>query len=175
MAMSRTRRAGQGALAAAIFAVLGLLLASAAAAAKPAAAPPGNSAVNQYTESFPSANGPQQSSSTKEGDAGPSPRRALGTRNASRLQGRGPEGQALAELAAATAPGGAKHGAGGGQGGQGADGAPDSQGSSGTTAVLGQALSTSASGKLGPWLPLILLATVVWACLYAWLRRPRSA
>jgi hypothetical protein len=174
--MSRTRRAGQGALAAGIFAVLGLLLASTATATgKPAAAPPGNSAVNQYTESFPSANGPQQSNSTKEGDAVPSPRQVLGARNAKRLQQHGPEGQALAELVATTAPAGAKQDGGTGQGGRKAADAPGSQGSSGTGAVLGQALGTSASGKLGWWLPLILLATVVWACLYAWQRRPRSA
>lgn len=175
MAMSRTRRAARGTLAAAILAVLGLVPATPPALAKPASAPPGNSAVNQYTESYPSANGPRLSRSTKEGAAVPSPRQALGAGDARRLQERGPEGRALAELAAATAPAGAADGGGGGNGGKGGAVGGREEGSSGSGAVLGEALGTSASSKMGVALPLILLATVVWAALYAWRRRLRSA
>lgn len=58
--------------------------------------PPGNSAVNQYTETYPTAKGGAPASETGER----SPAESLGARNADKLEGLGPEGRAAAELAA---------------------------------------------------------------------------
>ena len=63
--------------------------------------PPGNSAANQYTESLPSAGGEKGG---KGGGGTTAPSRALGTRNAQRLDAQGPTGEAAAEVAAETAP-----------------------------------------------------------------------
>jgi hypothetical protein len=87
-----------GLLAAAFaFAVL-----SASASAAPYV-PPGNSAATQYTEAVPTAGGPKATSKGKQGQ-NRSPSRVLGTRNAEKLDAQGPQGQAAAELATATAP-----------------------------------------------------------------------
>lgn len=64
--------------------------------------PPSNSAATQYTEAFPTAGGQKQVKG-KHTDGG-KPATVLGTRNAHRLDEQGPEGQAAAEVAAATAP-----------------------------------------------------------------------
>lgn len=140
---------------------------AAATAAAPAAAPPGNSAVNQYTETFPTAEGPRETNSLQT--ARPrSPRRALGAPKARRLQASGADGRRLAALAAATAPRrAAGRSAAGGQG--------QTRGGSAGAAVAGQALGTSSSGRLGLVLPLIIVASVVWAVSFAWRRRLRSA
>jgi hypothetical protein len=61
--------------------------------------PPENSAANQYTESFPGAGGEKGGKGKKV-----TPADTLGTRNAKRLEERGPDGKAAAELAAETAP-----------------------------------------------------------------------
>jgi hypothetical protein len=87
---------------------LGLLVATIAALAMPPIAtaeylvPPGNSAVTQYTESYPTAGGGKNSE--KAGEESPTPAQALGKRNAKRLESQGEDGQAVAEVAAATAP-----------------------------------------------------------------------
>jgi hypothetical protein len=88
------------------FAVTAAIGALVAALALPAAAgaeyyvPPGNSAVNQYTESFPSAGG--ESGGKKRHAA--TPAEAIGAGNAKRLKSKGADGHAAAEVAAETAP-----------------------------------------------------------------------
>jgi hypothetical protein len=63
--------------------------------------PPENSAVNQYTEAVPTARGHKD----VNGDGGrPKPAKVLGSRNARKLDDRGPVGRATAEVAAETAP-----------------------------------------------------------------------
>lgn len=87
---------------------LGLLAAAIAALAIPAAAaaedlvPPDNSAVNQYTESFPTAGGDKDSEKVKE--TGVTPAQTLGAKNAKRLEQQGEDGRVVAEVAAETAP-----------------------------------------------------------------------
>jgi hypothetical protein len=65
--------------------------------------PPGNSAVNQYTESIPTPGGHRDTEDRPKKESR-SPDRALGSRNAQRLEAQGPDGRAAAEAAAATAP-----------------------------------------------------------------------
>lgn len=81
-------------------ALLVVLVAAAPAAAEPVI-PPENSAANQYTESFPTGGGDRNAYA--EGDE-ISPGKVLGKRNAEKLDEKGPEGRAVAELAAETAP-----------------------------------------------------------------------
>ena len=181
---------------------LGLLAAAIAILAAPAAAsaeylvPPGNSAVTQYTESFPTAGGDKNSEKVGEGDR--SPEKTLGKRNAERLEAQGEDGVVVAEVAAETAPAssapapaptstpedeGKQPGKAAQAGkaetdvapavpsGSGGPGDPGPDGSSGLGEVLGQATGTS-SGQMGLLLPLALLATLAWAL--AFLRRQRS-
>jgi hypothetical protein len=85
-----------------------LPLAAIAILALPAAAiaespiPPGNSAVNQYTESLPTPGGHQDTERDKRGRGSPS--KALGSRNAQRLEAQGSDGSAAAAAAAETTP-----------------------------------------------------------------------
>lgn len=87
---------------------LGILAAAIAALALPSAAagenlvPPDNSAVNQYTESFPTAGGDKDSEKAKE--TGVTPAQTLGAKNAKRLEAHGEDGRVVAEVAAETAP-----------------------------------------------------------------------
>jgi len=156
------------------------LLAALPPAALPCAAgaeqllPPGNSAANQYTEAYPTSGG----DASVRGAQPRSPAKALGAKNARRLERLGPEGRAAADLAAATAPAGRTGGTpsqrdGGGAmgGGTEPDGELDPAGSSGLAQVLGEATGASADGELGPLLPLIVIATVVSAVAYVWRRR----
>lgn len=147
---------------------LGLCLAGPAAAQ--GVVPPGNSAVNQYTETYPTPEGGAPASDTGER----SPTQSLGARNARKLEGLGPEGQAAAELAAATAPA-PKHGK--TTGGKGAREVAAGQpgGSSGLGEVLGQATGASSSGQLGLLLPLAILAAVAGSLAFLWRRRRRTA
>jgi len=165
---------------AALITILGLLAAILVAAAGPAVAhgttvvPPGNSGVNQYTETYPSSGG------EATGGGGRSPSSALGGRNAHRLEALGPEGKAAASLAASTAPsrevagedrhrevaGRTEHGGPASDGGE-----PAPAGSSGLSEVLGRATGASGDGALGPLLPVIVLASIAWAAAYAWRRR----
>lgn len=73
-----------------------------ASAAAETIVPPENSAVAQYTESFPTAGGQTDGNGPTRRDA--SPAKVLGAHNAERLGRRGPDGRAVAELAAETAP-----------------------------------------------------------------------
>jgi cobalamin biosynthesis Mg chelatase CobN len=180
-----------------------LALAVAAFAPVPVAAaktvlPPGNSAANQYTEAFPT-----QGGSTPTGDKGHStPARALGAKNAKRLEAQGADGRAAAEVAAATAPpaqsaggsaaGGSKptpgasgagatpaeagSGSGSAQGSGSSTESPSTAagGSSGFGRVLGQATGSSSSGRLGLFLPLLIVAALVWSVAYTFRRRRRA-
>lgn len=53
-------------------------------------------------------------------------------------------------------------------------GAPDVSGGSGFGEVLAQATGSASSGEMGLWLPLLILATLVWAAVYG-TRRTRGA
>ena len=74
---------------------------AAAATVEAAVVPPSNSAATQYTETFPTSGGDKQ---TDQKPSHRSPAKVLGTHNAQKLDKQGPEGQAAAEVAAATAP-----------------------------------------------------------------------
>jgi hypothetical protein len=65
--------------------------------------PEGNSAVNQYTEGYPTAGGEKGSDSGKETEK-VKPGKTIGAGNAKKLEDKGPEGTAVAEVAAETAP-----------------------------------------------------------------------
>jgi hypothetical protein len=161
--------------------------------------PPGNSAVTQYTESYPTAGGDKDSEKASEDD--PSPERALGKRNAKRLEEQGEDGVVVAEVAAETAPSpsvatppppapadeGEKRSdaeqpdrsraepepevvVSGGSGGAGGG----ESGSSGLIEVFGQATGSSASGQMGLLLPLAILGSLAWALAFLWRHRHRS-
>ncbi len=78
-------------------------LAFAAAAMAEETIPPGNSAVNQYTESLPTPGGARDTENDGR-KSRPSPHKALGSKNANKLESQGNDGRAAAEVAAATAP-----------------------------------------------------------------------
>lgn len=136
--------------------------------------PPGNSAANQYTETYPTTGG----NAVNEG-APPSSAHALGPRNAGRLEALGPDGRAAAALAAATAPSRAvaERGTAGQRGGLGSEGGKQADapsGSSGLAEVLGQVTGSSSNGEMGLLLPLVIIATVVLS-LASLLRRRRGS
>ncbi|HET7444348.1 MAG TPA: hypothetical protein VFJ57_06790 [Solirubrobacterales bacterium] len=64
--------------------------------------PPGNSAVNQYTETFPTSEGEEQSSLEKK--KGVTPNEVLGAGNTKKLDDKGAAGKAVAQFTAETAP-----------------------------------------------------------------------
>ncbi|HEX6666442.1 MAG TPA: hypothetical protein VF081_07595 [Solirubrobacterales bacterium] len=66
--------------------------------------PPGNSAATQYTEAVPTAGGPKAGGKPKHNNQAQTPDKVLGAHNVKRLEAEGPQGQAAAEVAAATAP-----------------------------------------------------------------------
>lgn len=159
--------------------------------------PPGNSAANQYTEALPSGGGDRNADRGKRKP--PPPDRALGKANARRLRSEGVDGKAAAELAAATAPGataapGDTDGGDGdgrqandpsGQEGVGGGGSSaDSGGGAagglrgvhpGGSSAFGEAVSQATGlGATGP-VPLLILATVLWAVLYLARQRRSSA
>jgi hypothetical protein len=144
------------------------LLASASPATAQPVVPPGNSAVNQYTESFPTARG---TAKTKRGERGDrSPAKVLGSRNARRLESQGPQGRELAAVVAAPAPTVEK-----------SDGVPrhdgsasrahGDDGSSGLKEIIAQATGSSDSGGMGIALPLLILVAFVGFAMYLWRRR----
>lgn len=184
-------------------AAIALALASPAAAQKgEEVVPPENSAVNQYTEGFPTAGGEKDAHDQRDKRK---PDKVLGERNTERLEQRGSAGRAVAELTAETAPVTAAPETGGesvveegttavgrGKGDGDRDGPTAVQksgldsaqpvalafdpaevdGSSGTGSVIGQAFGSSSG--LGLLLPLLLLATIAWAIGYA-MRQKRVA
>jgi len=183
-----------------VFAVVAALLAPATASAA-AIVPPGNSAVNQYTQTIPTSRGNKEVRQKGHG----SPSQTLGHKAAKKLQKQGKDGTATAELAAAGTPAGAGGGSGSGSGGNGQAGGdnggggaaagggfgqaggPDAQGAggigsakavadadkgkSGFSQVLGEVTGTSSGGDLGLWLPLAIIAACVWCAAYFWRHR----
>ena len=156
---------------------LGLAAAIAVASLPPVAmaqrvVPPGNSAVNQYTETFPTAGGGAPASDRGER----SPAEVLGAGNAGRLEVLGPQGRAAAVLAAATAPSrsvaGKRAASGGGGGSRPRAGGPS--GSSGLDEVIGQATGSSSSGQMGLLLPLVIVGAVVGSLAYLWRRKRQT-
>jgi hypothetical protein len=184
---------------------LALVMAVAAALLAPPTAiaagivPPGNSAVNQYTQTIPTSRGNKE---VRQGGHG-SPSKALGHKATKNLQKQGKDGRSAAELAAAGTPagaassgsgsgggsgatgsGGGSPGSGGSTGGVGGSGAQGSggvggakaiaaadDGQSGFKQVLGEATGTSSSGDLGLLLPLAIIAASVWCAAYFWRHR----
>ncbi len=177
---------------AALATALALLALPAAAGAEDYYVPSGNSAVNQYSESFPSAGGEKGS-----GDGGGEAKhqKSIGTKNVEQLEAQGPAGAATAELAEETAPTptvtetttpspqksahkpahkGAKHDSTANQAppkhhqaaaastGTGAQ----ASSSSGLGEVASKAFGISQPGDLGALLPLILLASLAGAIAY---------
>lgn len=143
------------------------LLAPATAAAKGGAtlAPPGNSAVTEYLETVPNAEGasPLRQGAPRSAVLGVSARRAL-----VRL---GPDGRTLAAVADATAPPAVPSPAGGHGGGArpvvlSAAGVPSRAG-----ALLAAATGRDGGGGLGPALPALMAAGLLWALVHARRRR----
>lgn len=131
--------------------------------------PEGNSAVNQYTEGYPTAGGEKGSDSGKETEK-VKPGKTIGAGNAKKLEDKGPEGTAVAEVAAETAPpdvtvpsdsstGQADNGKGDGNGKQGSgakdksgksnDNGGDSEEEAAVTAAVGNGDSGSSGGSSG--------------------------
>jgi hypothetical protein len=176
-------RTGLGSIAAAAVATLALP----STAPAESLVPPGNSGATQYTESYPTAGGPRQTGKGGEGESR-SPTKALGARNVRKLDAQGPQGRAAAAAAAATAPSAAVAGAtektpGAPRAGRSehAVGVGDAHsspglpgGSSGLGEAIGQATGAS-SGELGPLLPLLIAATVLWSLAFLWRRTRRTA
>ncbi|HZO06919.1 MAG TPA: hypothetical protein VFB52_11070 [Solirubrobacterales bacterium] len=86
----------------AIVAALALVMALPSAAAAEYLIPDGNSAVNQYTEGIPTGGGEKDTEGSGQDDVKPG--KTLGAKNAHKLESKGEEGKAAAELAAETAP-----------------------------------------------------------------------
>jgi hypothetical protein len=115
--------------------------------------PPGNSAANQYTETFPTAGG---NTEAKKGKVTPGD--VLGSANAKKLDSQGRQGREAAAVVAATAPppavdsegegsgGPTANGGGNGNGGGGGSGA-GSGGGDGTTAAGTGSGSAAGSGR----------------------------
>jgi cobalamin biosynthesis Mg chelatase CobN len=184
-----TLRTGFGLLAAII---VGFALPTAAGAEY--LVPPGNSAANQYTESFPTAGGDQKAEKGRSG-GDRSPAEVLGSRNTGRLDAQGAAGREAAAAVAATAPsasvtasrdtagggtnseaGAPTQGGGSAVDGGGSDSAADQpSGSSGLSEVIAEATGSSSSGQMGPLLPLLILTTVVGSLAYLWRRRGAPA
>jgi hypothetical protein len=140
--------------------------------------PPGNSAANQYTETFPTTNG-DEATADKGGEGDRTPAKVLGPEDSRRLEGLGPEGRAAAALAAETAPvGGGQRGepgandAGGGRSDAGESAAAGS-GSDGLGQVIGQATGTSSSG--GPLVILVIAIAIAFSAAYLLRRKRRTA
>ncbi|MFL5834860.1 MAG: hypothetical protein ACJ76B_12915 [Solirubrobacterales bacterium] len=176
------------------------LLAPAAATAA-AIVPPGNSAVNQYTQTIPTSRGNKEV--RQKGDGSPS--KTLGHSATKKLQKQGKDGTSTAELAAAGTPaaavaaggsgsgGGGANGGGspagggsaagaGGSGAQASGGLDGSQavlgaddGKSGVGQVVGEVTGASSSGDLGLWLPLAIIAACAWCAAYFWRHRRTAA
>jgi hypothetical protein len=136
--------------------------------------PPGNSAVNQYTETFPTARGP--AATKKQGkQRDRSPAEALGARKVRRLESEGPQGRELAAIVAATAPTVPKSADGPRNAGSGSISGGESlgEGSSSFGHVIAQA--TGSDSGMGIALPLLILAAFVGFAVYLWRRRRLAA
>ena len=138
-----------------------LLLAVPQAALAQTNAPPGNSAIDEYLETIPSAAGnevpPKPGATSKRHVLTPAQRR--------RLERLGPDGKALADIVDATSPPPAKHR-------EQID--LDAKGRSPVSAVIDAVVGGDGGAGMGIFLPIILLASLLGAIVLAVLRR-RSA
>lgn len=146
-------------------------------------APPGNSGVNQYVESIPTADGNRPSTSVVPGtgggggeSGGPSAPSPLAPTTQRALARQGAEGRRTALVARATAPSGLRGSArthGGLSSARSAGGA--GSGPSPASAVVKALTGSATSGGLGDMLPAILVLTSVGAVATAIVRRRRRA
>lgn len=135
--------------------------------------PPGNSAANQYTETYPTTGG----GATDRGGGGRSPAETLGPRNAARLEAMGAQGRAAATVAAATAPddraGKDRRAVGKDRRAVGSEPA-EPGGSSGLREAAGAATGAS-RGLPGPLLPLAIAGAALGSLAFLWRRKRRTA
>jgi len=180
---------------------LGLLAATTAILALPPVAiaapviPPDNSAVTQYTEAFPTVGGDKESAKKPKKKGDRSPTNVLGSHKARKLAAQGAQGQAVAEVVAATAPttsvaptpgqaggdaggrddrgNGASGGGSNRTGGPAAHPVDEVDGSSGLGEVISQATGSSSSGQMGALLPLAIVAAIASSLIFL-LRKRRA-
>lgn len=131
-------------------------------------APPGNSGIQQYTETVPTSSGGTPSGTIPGGGPGGG---AIPSSTAQTLAKSTPGGAGIAALLNATAPAGihphhSRHAAGS---------ISDSGGGSPATAVIKALTGSGGSGGLGTLLPIILAACALGLGTAAILRRRRSA
>jgi hypothetical protein len=151
-------------------AAIGVVALPAVATARPQhVVPPGNSAVIQYTETFPTAGGDAR----PHHRADRSPADVLGPRKAHKLASEGTDGQAVAVVAAETAPPSVVAPTGKPKAAVGRP-VPPGTGESGIARVIAEATGSSDSGKMGLLLPLLIVCALLGSTAYA-LRHKRRA
>jgi cobalamin biosynthesis Mg chelatase CobN len=144
-------------------ACLGFVLVAPAESIAAKVVPPGNSEIDQYTETLPGAQGNEPTGEALAGNhrtsAGNKP--ALSPSTAQTLQRSGPAGRAVADLARATSPNTSQH---------------NRSASGGTKSGLNTAVNSlngSNSGGMGIVLPMILAAVTAVGLAYILRRRAR--
>lgn len=152
-------------------------------------APPGNSGVNQYLETVPTAGGGQPTSTVHPvaggvsgprgpgGTAGSSGGGAIAAPTQRALASDGPTGVAAAALAKATAPRSPRsttHSRNAGANSS-VSAAPGNEGSSPQTSVLKTLTGATSGGGLGPLLPIALIGSVLAAAVVTLVRRRRTS
>lgn len=152
-----------------LFVAIGMLAVYSGPASAERVIPPDNSAVNQYTETFPTTGG----DATDDRDPR-SPQKVLGGGNADRLESLGPDGRAAAELATKTAPD-TEAGKRDSRAGPGQRDAGDDSDDSALAEIVSQATGSSSSGGTGLLLPLAIVAAIVVSGLYFWRRKGETA
>ena len=160
-----------------------VMLPASAAAKNRVLAPPGNSGVNQYDESVPTAAGNQPTNTLHPGTRVPGGPGGGGGRGSAispstqrALDRQGAAGRAAAALALATAPGAAHRRPSGQTNGAGraaGSAAPAGAGFSPVKSLI-KAFTGSASGGLGPLLPILLVVSALGAMALAIIRRRRA-
>jgi hypothetical protein len=142
-----------------------------------AVVPPGNSAVNQYTETFPTAGGAETTKRSGKRDARPhrSPVETLGAKKVRKLAVEGPVGREVAAVVAATAPSAIQPDRNSDSETGARAAAREPEGSSGFREVISQATGSSDSGQMGLLLPLVILAAIAGSALYFWRQRRHAA
>jgi hypothetical protein len=151
-------------------------------------APPGNSGVNQYLETVPTADGGQPTSTVHpvgagvrgpggpggtSGHSGSSGGGAITSSTQRALAKQGPTGVAAAALAEATAPHSPRSPAHRREAGTNSSFSPAStyDGSSPQTSVLKTLTGDTSGGGLGPLLPIVLIGSVLAAAVLTLVRR----
>src|SRR4051794_36884103 len=133
--------------------LLAALAAPAAAGAQGSVAPPGNSGVDEYLETIPTAGGATKPPGSHNGHN-------LSAATRRQLAAQGADGQAAAALAESTAPSRAGHGTGTKIHQLPADEVREPSGS-GIPAAIAKAVEGSGSGGMGIWLPILLIASAL--------------